>query len=43
MDGLLNSRWTYGIIPLGFLTISSIWLLPVMLPDIQAQQTATPP
>jgi len=27
----------------GFLTISSIWLLPVILPEIQAQQTATPP
>jgi potassium efflux system protein len=27
----------------GFLTISSIWLLPVILPEIQAQQTAAPP
>ncbi len=27
----------------GFLTVSSIWLLPVILPEIQAQQTATPP
>jgi hypothetical protein len=27
----------------GFLTISSIWLLPVILPEIQAQQIATPP
>ena len=27
----------------GFLTISSIWLLPVILPEIQAQQPATPP
>ena len=27
----------------GFLAISSIWLLPVILPEIQAQQTATPP
>jgi len=27
----------------GFLTISSIWLLPVILPEIQAQQTTTPP
>jgi potassium efflux system protein len=27
----------------GFLTLSSIWLLPVILPEIQAQQTATPP
>jgi hypothetical protein len=26
-----------------FLTISSIWLLPVILTEIQAQQTATPP
>jgi small-conductance mechanosensitive channel len=26
----------------GFLTISSIWLLPVILPEIQAQQAATP-
>ena len=26
----------------GFLTISSIWLLPVISPEIQAQQTATP-
>ena len=26
-----------------FITISSIWLLPVILPEIQAQQTATPP
>ena len=25
------------------ITISSIWLLPVILPEIQAQQTATPP
>ena len=27
----------------GFLTIGSIWLLPVILPETQAQQTATPP
>jgi len=27
----------------GFLTISSIWMLPVILPEIQAQQTTTPP
>ncbi|MBT8367490.1 MAG: hypothetical protein KJP23_22590, partial [Deltaproteobacteria bacterium] len=27
----------------GFLTISSIWLLPVISPEIQAQQTAAPP
>ena len=27
----------------GFLAVSSIWLLPVVLPEIQAQQTATPP
>jgi potassium efflux system protein len=27
----------------GFLTVCSIWLLPVILPEIQAQQTATPP
>jgi hypothetical protein len=27
----------------GFLTVSSIWLLPLILPEIQAQQTATPP
>jgi potassium efflux system protein len=27
----------------GFLTISLIWLLPAILPEIQAQQTATPP
>jgi potassium efflux system protein len=27
----------------GILTISSIWLLPVILPEIQAQQTTTPP
>jgi hypothetical protein len=27
----------------GFLTISSIWLLPMILPEIQAQQTTTPP
>jgi hypothetical protein len=26
-----------------FITISSIWLLPVILPEVQAQQTATPP
>ena len=26
----------------GFLAIGSIWLLPVVLPEIQAQQTATP-
>ncbi len=27
----------------GFLTVSSMWLLPLILPEIQAQQTATPP
>ena len=27
----------------GFLIVSSIWLLPLILPEIQAQQTATPP
>ena len=27
----------------GFLTVSSIWLLPLISPEIQAQQTATPP
>jgi potassium efflux system protein len=27
----------------GLLTVSSIWLLPVILSEIQAQQTATPP
>ena len=27
----------------GFLTVSSIWLLPVILPEIQAQKTANPP
>jgi hypothetical protein len=27
----------------GFLTISSIWLLPMVVPEIQAQQTATSP
>ena len=27
----------------GFITVSAIWLLPVILPEIQAQQTATPP
>jgi len=27
----------------GFLTISSIWLLPVILTEVAAQQTATPP
>ena len=27
----------------GLLTVSSIWLLPLILPEIQAQQTATPP
>jgi len=27
----------------GFITVSAIWRLPVLLPEIQAQQTATPP
>ena len=27
----------------GFITVSAIWLLPVILPEIQAQQTASPP
>jgi len=27
----------------GLITISSLWLLPLILPEIQAQQTATSP